>query len=137
MTIIKNDVNKVAVYGSLREGLHNYRVVSRSKKLGMFESLPQYSMYSVAGNFPALIDKGSTSIVMEVYEIDEKTLNSLDNLEGYISPGHTSNHYNRDIIDTPYGKAYIYFYSGKTAHMAKVINGDWKSFKDLYDRINP
>lgn len=128
--------NRVAVYGSLRKGLSNHGLLSKSKSLGTFETLPKYNMYSVGGSFPALKNNGTTSIVMEVYEVDDKVLDRLDALEGYLGPNDIDNHYNKESISTPFGEAAVYIYNRSVNHMPRVINGDWNSFKTLHEVIN-
>jgi gamma-glutamylcyclotransferase (GGCT)/AIG2-like uncharacterized protein YtfP len=118
----------VAVYGSLRQGLHNHPVISESELMGQYETEPIYTMIN-CGSFPGLLKEGSTSVVMEVYKVDATTLVRLDNLEGYRGKG-KNNFYNREKIDTPYGPAYTYFYNAESPLMrAKAIDtGDWVDF---------
>lgn len=118
----------VAVYGSLREGLHNYPCLNGSELMGQYETEPIYTMISLGG-YPGVLKEGSTSIVMEVYKVDAKTLVRLDNLEGYRGPG-KNNFYNREKISTPFGDAYTYFYNADSPLMrAKAIEtGDWVDY---------
>jgi gamma-glutamylcyclotransferase (GGCT)/AIG2-like uncharacterized protein YtfP len=44
---------RIAVYGSLRQGLSNHGVIADEELLGSFETQPIYSMYSVQEYFPA------------------------------------------------------------------------------------
>lgn len=126
---------KVAVYGSLRQGLYNHKYhLTNSKYLGTFESLPVYQMVSM-GTYPAIAEGGNISVTMEVYEISLETLHGLDRLEGY-SKGRANNHYERKAISTPYGKALVYFYKDMAGEKGtRVESGDWKEFlknKHLY-----
>ena len=73
----------VAVYGSLRKKQSNYEYhLSNSTYKGTFTTEPEYTMHSLS-YYPGLKLNGNTSIVMEVYEVDEKTLTNLNRLEGY------------------------------------------------------
>lgn len=116
----------VAVYGSLRKGLQNHnRHLGKCKYLGQFNTEPLYSMYDL-GRFPGVKKEGGTSVIMEVYELnDKKELNGLDYLEGYDSSKKYGNFYNRETIDTPYGEAYTYFYMHPVKDSDLIINGDW------------
>ena len=73
----------VSVYGSLRKKQSNYEYyLSSSIYKGTFSTEPEYTLHSLS-YYPGLKLNGSTSIVMEVYEVDEETLNTVNRLEGY------------------------------------------------------
>lgn len=119
----------IAVYGSLRKDLGNYHAhLKSSKYIGVFETNPIYTLKSL-GSFPALIKDGSTSIVMEVFRVDDETMTSIDRLEGYQKNG-GSNHYEKETIKTPYGDAFIYFYGDpeRIKDAPVVLSGDWKEY---------
>jgi gamma-glutamylcyclotransferase (GGCT)/AIG2-like uncharacterized protein YtfP len=121
--------NLVAVYGSLRKGLHNHNVLGASPLVGEYDTEPIYDMYSVGGSYPGMVENGSTSIKMEVYRVDQYRMNRLDTLEGYVEDRKEGNHYNKILIETPYGKAHTYVYNYPTSRLIKVDSGDWKSFR--------
>jgi len=82
----------VAVYGSLKKGFGNHRLLSDSTLIGRGSTDTTYDMISLGG-FPGLVE-GNNHIQVEVYEVTEdKLLHSLDRLEGYPS------FYNRELID--------------------------------------
>lgn len=124
--------NLYAVYGSLRKGLGNHPVLGDSKLVGECKTPPTFTMFSMfGGGFPGVIKSGNTSIVLEVYEAaDARTEQRLDNLEGYRGPNNPRNFYNKELIDTPYGKAYIYYINSSTTGLQEVESGDWKQFKE-------
>lgn len=122
----------VGVYGSLREGLSNHKILGNSKLVGTFQTLPEFSMYDL-GSYPAIINKGNTSISVEVYEVAEHTLEKLDCLEGYYSFNSATNHYNRRKIDSPYGEIYVYLYNDvlENLNLQKIVeSGDWKDYHE-------
>lgn len=123
-------MNKVAVYGSLREGLGNHHYLADSKLLGTFESAPIYDMYSLIG-FPGLKEDGLTSITFEVYEVDNDTLEDVNLLEGYTPDSDDNNFYDRIEIDTPFGKAFTYIYIPDVDELPKVVSGDWKEYSKI------
>jgi gamma-glutamylcyclotransferase (GGCT)/AIG2-like uncharacterized protein YtfP len=117
----------VAVYGSLRKTLSNHRILDDAKYLGNYESEPIFSMFDV-GQYPAIKEQGNTSIVLEIYRIDEKILKSLDTLEGYDSEEPDSCYYVRTSIETPFGEAFIYTFPHDTSYYKQVQNGDWTEY---------
>ena len=119
----------VAVYGSLRKKQSNYEYhLSNSTYKGTFTTEPEYTMYSLS-YYPGLKLNGNTSIVMEVYEVDEDTLKNLNRLEGYY-PGEKSTFYDRIEIDTPWGKAFTYIYVNELSKESIVESGDWVKYKN-------
>lgn len=109
----------VAVYGTLRKGFHNHVLLEGSKFLGETKTEPKFNMY---GNLiPWITNNGDTSIAIEVYEVEEETFQRLDWLEGYPS------YYDRQVIDTEFGEAWIYFRYGAAEN--KISSGDWKKFQ--------
>ncbi len=116
----------VAVYGSLRDGLHNHDLLATAEFKGQFVSQPVFTMYA-GGGFPYLVDEGTTPITMELYAVDDETLYNLDRLEGVPS------FYRRHEVETPAGEmAIVYVASNSTkkqiAHMPVVDHGDWVSY---------
>lgn len=127
----------VAVYGSLRQGMHNHYVLERSEYIGSFNSEPMFTMYNVNDRYPAVINEGSNSIVMEVFSASKEVQKKLDYLEGY-SPNFekSDNYYNKEIIETPYGKAFIYFFNNDYSKLEKIESGDWSSWIKNYEKKN-
>lgn len=70
----------VFVYGSLKAGFGNHRLLSSSEFVSTGE-LDNAELYSLGG-FPAVI-VGNDSVSGEIYEVDEATLKALDALEGH------------------------------------------------------
>ena len=119
----------VAVYGSLRSGMGNHQYyLSDSEYKGKFTTEPNYSLYSLSF-YPGLKLNGNHSVVMEVYEVDEKTLTNLNRLEGYY-PGEKSTFYDRIEINTPWGRAFTYIYVNELSKESIVESGDWVMYKN-------
>ena len=120
----------VSCYGSLRRGMSNHQYyLSDSEYKGTFSTEPEYTLHSLQW-YPGLKLNGNTSVVMEVYEVDEKTLTNLNRLEGYY-PGEKSTFYDRIEIDTPWGKAFTYIYVNELSKDSIVESGDWVAYKDF------
>lgn len=126
----KINKHKVAVYGSLRKGLgnHNY-YLKNSTLIGTFQSNPDYTLYSL-GAFPGIKNGGHTSVTMELYEVDDRTLNNLDVLEGV---GY--DFYLKEKINTPFGEAIIYIYNEPIDGKKIVEHGDWKEYLVQQSRL--
>jgi len=119
----------VAVYGSLRSGMSNHHYhLSDSEYKGTFSTEPEYTLHSLT-YYPGLKLNGNHSVVMEVYEVDENTLNNLNRLEGYY-PNEKATFYDRIEINTPWGKAFTYIYVNKLSEDSIVESGDWVMYKN-------
>lgn len=125
MTVVKK--NLVGVYGSLRESLGNHYILKESKKVGQFDTDPIYSLYDL-GYYPGLKEGGDTSVLIEVYEVNDETMQRLDRLEGFISPDNEKNLYNKKEIDSPFGKCFIYLYNAELPETSRIENGDWTDY---------
>lgn len=119
----------VAVYGSLRREQYNYfnLGLDLQKYIGTFETEPIYSLYS-AGAFPCLKKGGTTSVIMDVFKVDDRTLEDINSLEGFME-GIEATFYDREVIKTPFGEdAYYYIYVPSVKTMPKVKSGDWVNY---------
>jgi gamma-glutamylcyclotransferase (GGCT)/AIG2-like uncharacterized protein YtfP len=96
-------MKQIAVYGSLREGMCNSRVIEGAKLLSTEDINAPFEMIDM-GSYPGLIRaKEDHSIKIEVYEVDDRTCQLVEFLEGYPS------FYNRTPVETSVGPADIYF----------------------------
>lgn len=121
--------NLIAVYGSLRKGLGNHRLLENANYLGEFKSEPIYNLHSLGG-FPGLKNGGNTAVVMEVYEVDEPTARRVDQLEGYDPNSNDNTFYDKEMIETPYGEAGVYLYVRNLEPESIVESGDWRQFRE-------
>ncbi len=124
----------VAVYGSLRSGLHNHSVLGNSEFIG--ESVVHgFKMIKYSSSFPAVTPSDSVvtadresgepmvanTIITEVYKVTtEADAVSLDWLEGYPS------FYDRKKVSTEHGDAWVYFIQDLQGEV--IEDGDWKKF---------
>lgn len=115
-----------AVYGSLKKGFHNHGILGDSRLVGECKSSPNFTMLDL-GAFPGVVRQGSTAITLEVYEVvDEKIESRLDRLEGFKSPNSKHNFYNKEMIDTEFGPAYLYTFNEENInHLPIVESGNW------------
>jgi|TARA_B100001245_G_C22850191_1_gene408708 gamma-glutamylcyclotransferase (GGCT)/AIG2-like uncharacterized protein YtfP len=94
----------VFVYGTLKRGgaLHNN--IKKEKYLGL-EKLSGFQMYEM-GWFPAVKKADEDSFIYgEVYSVSKECLKVLDEIEG------KGVLYEREKVDTKFGKANLYVYS--------------------------
>lgn len=120
---MNNNKTLIAVYGTLRQGCGNNRLIKDADFMGTFKSEPVYSMYSLGG-FPGLKENGSTAITLEVYAVNTEEARNVDNLEGY-SKGVTPYFYDKKNIETPWGVAGIYIYVREPNEDRLITSGDW------------
>ena len=86
-------MKKIAVYGSLRQGMYNHFLLGDSKLLETKEIEIPYKMVSLV-YYPALVqDNKSNKIIVEIYEVDDNVYEDVEILEGY------PNFYNRITVD--------------------------------------
>lgn len=108
----------VFVYGTLKKGFGNHRLLINQEFKGHHVTSPEYTMVSLGG-FPGVIQDGRTSITGEVYSVTEEAMKSLDRLEGY------PRFYDRVQIATPFGDAWMYTLGKEYLDHVPVTSGVW------------
>ena len=109
---------RLFVYGTLKKGFRNAVYLENARCLGEFITDPVYAMYDF-GNYPAVSEMGKTAIEGEVYEIDKELLASIDRLERY------PEYYQRMLIETSFGSAWMYVVNESLCVEKIKINGTW------------
>lgn len=121
---------KVAVYGSLRQGLSNHPVLGKARLLST-ERVDGFVMHSLSA-FPVVYhsDNKDDSIVVEVYEVGESQLTGpLDRLESHNSD-RSKSWYHRELVSTSQGRAWLYVMTEDRYRSNPIVeNGDWFQFK--------
>ncbi|MDC9594332.1 gamma-glutamylcyclotransferase family protein [Xenorhabdus sp. IM139775] len=107
---------RVIVYGSLRRKQGNHHWMTDAQLLGGHR-LEGYEIYDL-GHYPAVV-RGEGTIECEVYRITPSILTELDELKKY------TQEYERELIETPYGKAWIYLYKLSVEGLQRITSGDW------------
>lgn len=119
---------KLAVYGSLRAGMGNNRLIEHAKLLSTEKVSLPFDMIDM-GAFPGLIKSEEVNdIDVEIYEVDMPTYQRVERLEGYPS------FYDRQLIETSVGAADIYFLHRSHngwAHKVNKTNGSYDWVKHL------
>ena len=67
-------------YGSLREGERDHGLLQPAQRLGIVTTAPRYRLVDL-GVYPALIARGTFSVVGELYAIDRELRRQLDVLK--------------------------------------------------------
>lgn len=115
------NLTRIAVYGTLKQGKENHRLLKDSQYIGDGITAPVFDMVSFGG-FPGII-KGEYPVLVEVYDVSPEQLRPIDYLEGH------PDFYKRDIYEVYFedgtvSKCYIYNLVERSAHYAtnrKVI----------------
>jgi gamma-glutamylaminecyclotransferase len=109
----------VFVYGTLRRGEVNHYLLETARFCGSHATRACFRMFSL-GTYPAVLQGGLDSIQGEVYQVDARTMSRLDWLEGY------PHAYNRKLIPTPWGRAWIYLYRESVEGRKRIPGGLWR-----------
>ena len=132
-----SQTHRVAVYGSLRQGMGNHGLLRSARFVGRFWTAPAYTMRSL-GYFPGMIDGGDTAILCEVYDVDDNTFDRLDVLES------NGRYYERQrlplVSDDPTAAdtlAWVYILMPGHRAGDRVISGDWISYRTGTDAPSP
>lgn len=120
----------VFVYGTLKEGHGNHRLIADS----VFEGPGriQGSLYVVG--LPYFKNEGEGYVYGELYTVDDPTLARLDRLEGYNEHNPERSFYKRIEVETAvgddegyfiegFGKAFVYEYNGAVHPDTRVKEG--------------
>lgn len=113
-------MENVFVYGSLKTGLDNNPTLRNSEFLGLYATDPEFTMLDL-GAFPGVIGGGKTSIVGELFRVNDDIMRDLDHLEGY------PDFYNRIKVETLFGSAWMYVLSdSKDYELNRIVeSGEW------------
>jgi gamma-glutamylcyclotransferase (GGCT)/AIG2-like uncharacterized protein YtfP len=111
-------MQQVFVYGTLRRGESHAHLMQRARYLGPHVTEPRYTLCDM-GECPAAISWGTTAIHGEIYEVDNDLLRRLDEYEEF------PRIYNRKLIHTPHGGAWIYLMLAPPAMACVIGHGDW------------
>jgi gamma-glutamylaminecyclotransferase len=112
---------RVFVYGTLLRGEVNHHLLAQAEFLGSHRTAACFSLYLLRA-YPGAVRGGTRAIPGEVYGVDRAGLRRLDRLEDYPTL------YDRQLLATPYGRAWIYLFRGSVRDRPLIPGGDWRSF---------
>ena len=109
------------VYGTLRQGHSAHALLAGGAYLGTVTTLPQYDLAHL-GAYPGLLRGGKTAVTGELYLVDERTIQDLDEYEGH------PDYFHRGIVVLSNGREVAaYFYPrDRAAGSPRIPGGDWK-----------
>lgn len=115
---------KVFVYGTLKHGYGNHRLLQTATFLGVAASIADnYALYC-NGSYPCL-KEGNGPVYGELYEVDDHTLKALDWLEGVDSGLYKRTQISVSVEDAYITTAYVYIYNHDVDGYTKVDSGEW------------
>jgi gamma-glutamylcyclotransferase (GGCT)/AIG2-like uncharacterized protein YtfP len=118
----------VFVYGTLLRGEVNHHLLAGSDYCGPHRTESCFSLY-LLGAYPGAVRGGGTAIRGEVYAVDGAGLRRLDRLEDY------PDLYGRQLLLSPFGRAWIYLYRGSLRDRPLIPGGDWRAFGAASDSV--
>lgn len=92
---------RLFVYGTLKRGQRNYRMMRGARFLGRHRTEAGFSMHDLGG-FPGVCRPGRRAIAGELFTVDAALLARLDRFEAAYGLG------GRIEIATPHGPAWMY-----------------------------
>jgi gamma-glutamylcyclotransferase (GGCT)/AIG2-like uncharacterized protein YtfP/cation transport regulator ChaC len=121
----------VFVYGTLRKHERNHYLLKDSKLVSE-QAWTYGELFDTGKGYPMLKKSSSQKVFGELYEVNQKQLALLDELEGY-KVGRNNNLYERDIqtIYTDNGEWSAYLYLSEKACVTDISSGDWKIYQLL------
>lgn len=129
-TELSKNVDLVAVYGTLMSGQVNHYLLADAQFVGTVR-LEQIVLYDL-GAYPAARLGKSKGIEVEVYAVDDGTLQTLDLLEEYDPRSEEASLYRRTKIATDFGGAWIYIYNGRLSGRRPIRQGSWQPRLDRW-----
>ena len=117
----RTETIRVFVYGTLRVGEPYHHLLSACEYEGQHTTAPLYEQIDL-GNYPGLIQNGSTAVIGDIYIVDIATLTQLDEYEGY------PEYYLRKPIELSDGTTAIaYIYIKDTSSFTHIQSGNWQN----------
>lgn len=113
----------LCVYGSLRNGFGNNRLLKDSDHLSTETISIPYRMVSLGG-FPGLVPSDENhDIVVEVWSVDDATYRNVERLEGF------PNFYQKAVVNTTQGEGEVYVLEDPYYQQEpSVESGDWNEY---------
>ena len=112
---------RVFLYGTLLSGEPNHHLLADAPLVGEARTEPAFELVSF-GAFPAMVPGGGTAVSGQVYEVDARTLNALDRLEG-----HPRFYRRRAVRLDDGGEVLAYLLTPDQARgRPRITSGDWR-----------
>lgn len=122
---------RVFVYGTLRKGMYNHDIYLRERSVYCGDGYIKGSLMTIAGVvYPAFLPQGDHLVFGELYDVDEETVQCLDELESYFGEHNQDNEYNKismDILNQDgqvKDQAYVYIYNMDNPRNVESLGDD-------------
>lgn len=115
---------RVAVYGTLRRGYWNHHWMEGTQLLGR-EYLRSIVLYDL-GPYPGAVKEESSGVEVEVYAVSMEQLRRIDILEDHLESAPEQGLYDRELMPTRYGPAWLYLYNHSVAGCPAIREGAWR-----------
>jgi gamma-glutamylcyclotransferase (GGCT)/AIG2-like uncharacterized protein YtfP len=120
------DFQYVAVYGTLRKGYGNHRLLNDQEMIGTGKTDNLYTMY--ASGIPYVTeDQPTHNVTIELYKVANDRMRNLDSLEGH--PTFYERKLTPVTVDGKTYQAWLYFCDGRGAQL--VESGDYTDYRKL------
>jgi gamma-glutamylcyclotransferase (GGCT)/AIG2-like uncharacterized protein YtfP len=121
----------VFVYGTLRKHERNHYLLKDSKLISE-QAWTYGELFDTGNGYPMMKKSSSQKVFGEIYEVNDKQLALLDELEGY-KVGKDENLYERELqtIYTDIGECSAHLYLSERACVTAIASGDWKVYQLL------
>lgn len=131
MTRHENGDVLYAVYGTLRKGWGNHRLLDndRTEFLGEIRTAPMFTLYGKGRGVPYVAENGTTAVTVEVYRTrDERVIRNVNGLEGYSGVRGDNNGWGYDTcdIETEWGLANMFVINREGNPASVIETGDFK-----------
>lgn len=127
MTKEKDGSVLYAVYGTLRQGQGNNRVMGESEYLGTMQTPAGYTMYGANNGFPYVAEGGETPITVEIFRASRvEDITRINRLESYSGVrNHPGNWYDTCDVQTEWGVANMFIRNQARERNDVIASGDW------------
>lgn len=119
----------VFVYGTLMKGEANHGLLEKAYRVEA-RAVTNGFLVDTGSGYPALVESETEKTFGELYQILESALPDLDQLEGYTSPGHLNNLYERKVqlVKGESGRDYaaIVYVFEQDRGMPSIKGNDWR-----------
>ena len=115
---------RLFVYGTLQSGEGNHRLLRAARMLGKRRTEARYTLLSL-GAFPAMLGGGTTSVVGELYDVDDSTLAAVDRLEGH---PHLYRRQRVHLLGGEAAEGYL-LTAGRRGRRPIIEGGDWRRYR--------
>ena len=114
---------RVAVYGTLRRAYWNHHWMAGTRFLGT-DRLQAITLYDL-GPYPGAVEEPSCGVEVEVYAVDDDQLCRIDALEDYNPAVPSAGLYDRKLLTTCHGPAWVYLYNHDVDGCRPIREGAW------------